>query len=533
MANLIKLVLVDLDNTLWDGVLLEDGLEKLRLNNLFVDRLRQLDKIGVLLAIVSKNYSIDVEEALAHFGVSDLFIANESSFDPKSANVHTILRFVRFDPAVCLFVDDSAYEREEVVHAFPEIRAISPDDFLNFGCGTEAWAVASSWEEGRIRKKSYIEDGIRRSAETTYSGTFRQFLRQSGLLLKIAPPSEQSIARISELAQRTNQSNFSTNRYTQTEIRQLLNSPLHKTFIATASDRYGMYGMIGFASLRLEKKQAVIQDLMLSCRIQGKGVESAMISVLAEKAKAAGMERLMGLYRPTRRNGQISGVFQMLGFTATGEEGEYQQFEISLYNSHLPRPSHVRIVVSDSPIIDEDVGIPFIRHIVKSCINQKIIGGNILDIGAGWDGVLGTNCDRFLLVDGNKHVRLDMEQYPHTDIVADGQKMSLIDDETFDSALCLEVLEHCTDPFLLCKELIRILRIGGTAIVSAPMNFPIHDTPADYWRFTPDGLKRLFWGKASLVHEYVEGENDHPIRTVLVMRKDAILSDYTIDKDSR
>ena len=116
MANLIKLVLVDLDNTLWDGVLLEDGLEKLRLNNLFVDRLRQLDKIGVLLAIVSKNYSIDVEEALAHFGVSDLFIANESSFDPKSANVHTILRFVRFDPAVCLFVDDSAYEREEVVH---------------------------------------------------------------------------------------------------------------------------------------------------------------------------------------------------------------------------------------------------------------------------------------------------------------------------------------------------------------------------------------------------------------------------------
>lgn len=519
MSELIKLVLVDLDGVLWDGVLLEDGLAELRLNQPLAERLRRLDGMGVLLAVISKNHPDDVEEALLHFGVSDLFVTREVSFEPKSEGVTKALRLFRFAPEACLFIDDTAFEREEVSHAFPGMRTVTPEDFIKRYSGDEAWAVASAPEAGRLRKQSYIEEKARRAAEMSHTGAFRQFLRQSGLTLKVGPAAESSAERISELTQRTNQINFSSNRYDPEAVRQLLASPRHQGFIATAADRYGDYGMIGFACLRHEGGQAVIQDLMLSCRIQGKGVESAFIAVLAEKAKAGGVERFIGLYRPTRRNGRISGAFQALGFTPAGEEGGYQRFVINPRETLPARPSHIRVVVSNTAVMDEDVGIPFIRAIVRTCVADKLVRGTILDVGAGWDGVLGENCDQFLEQDSAKHIRLDVERYPRTDIVADAQDMAQIDDESFDSALCLEVLEHCENPFALSKELIRVLRSGGVAVVSAPMNFPIHDTPGDYWRFTPDGLKHLFDGKAAVVSEHIEGKNDHPVRTVLVLRK--------------
>lgn len=519
MSEPIKLVLLDLDGTVWDGVLLEDGLTNLRLNNTLVDALRRLDDMGVLLAVVSKNHMSDVAEALDFFRIADLFVDYKASFTAKSIEIYTLLRWIRFSPEVCLFVDDTAFEREEVRHAFPEMGCVSPEEFVDFFNKDDNWAIASSPEEGRLRKQSYRDDKVRRNAETDYNGTFRQFLHQSGLTLKIGRPSSASAARISELTLRTNQINFSSNRYTVADVEALLDSPHFECYIATVADRYGDYGTVGFACLRHEGRQAVIQDLMLSCRVQGKGVETALITVLMEKAKAGGLERMIGLYRPTRRNGQIASVFQLLGFSTAGEEGEYQRYLFDFCREIPARPGHMRVIVSNGFLDNKDVGIPFVRHIVQACIAEKLVQGLILDVGAGWDGVLGEDCDEFIEVHNNKHVRLDMEHYPRTDIVADAQAMSNVEDDSFDAVFCLEVLEHCTNPFALSQEIFRVLRAGGVAIVSAPMNFPIHDTPGDYWRFTPDGLKLLFKNKANLLAEHIEGHNDHPVRTVLVLRK--------------
>lgn len=519
MAEPIKLVFVDLDDTLWKGTLLEDGIADLQLNHPLVDQLKKLDEQGILLAISSKNHLADVENALEHFDIAEIFFTREVSFAPKSEGISTTLQLVRFAPEACLFIDDTAFEREEVAHAFPEIQTASPDEFINNYAKSDIWAITSTPEVSRTRKQSYIEEKCRQIAEDSYIGTFRQFLHQSGLFIKISPALEKSTERISELTIRTNQINFSTNRYDPEGIRKLLNSPKHKSFIATAADRYGEYGMIGFVCLRHEGMHAVIQDLMLSCRIQGKGVEAAIITVMAEKAKAAGLDRLIGLYRPTRRNGQISGAYQALGFTPCGEDHDHHRFDINLHTTLPKRPAHIRIVVSDTGVTDEDIGIPFIRNIVQSGVLGKLVKGTILDIGAGWDGVLGENCDLFLETHGNKHIRLDMDRYPRTDIIANAQDMPHIMSESYDSVLCLEVLEHCTNPFALSKELIRVLRVGGVAVVSAPMNFSIHDTPGDFWRFTPDGLKILFKDQMEVIAEHIEGENDHPVRTILIMRK--------------
>ncbi|SHN12355.1 HAD-IIIC family phosphatase [Roseibium suaedae] len=519
MSDPIKLILLDLDETLWKGILLEDGLEGLHLMQPMADRLRALDKQGILIAAVSKNHADDVDAALKHFGLSDLFFTKEVSFEPKSSAVARILALVRFAHEACLFVDDTAFEREEVAHAFAGLRTVTPEQFLESFQQPGDWAISSSEEESQRRKSSYISEQVRRQAEAQHSGTFRQFLRDSALAVKVGPGSLEAAGRISELTLRTNQINFSSNRYQVDQVKDLLASAQHESYLAAAADRYGDYGVIGFACLRYEGEIAVVQDLMLSCRIQGKGVEAALITVLAEKAKLRGAKQLTGLYRPTRRNGQISGVYQSLGFAQAGDEGEYQRFTLQLDTAALQVPPHVRLVVSDAPVTDKDIGIPFVRDVVERYTAASTVHGGIIDIGAGWDGVLGEDCDTFLEVNGNKHIRLDMDRYPKTDIVANAQDMKDVADESFDSALCLEVLEHCTDPFALSRELIRVLRKGGHAVVSAPMNFPIHDTPGDFWRFTPDGLKLLFAGHAKVVSEYIEGQNDYPVRTVLVLQK--------------
>jgi FkbH-like protein len=519
MTNPIKLVLLDLDGTLWDGTLLEDGLEGVRLNRALAQRVAELDALGILLAAVSKNHPDDVEAALGRFDLSARFFATEASFEPKSAAVSKVLRLVRFAPESCVFVDDTAFEREEVAHAIPGIRAVSPEDFLASLASSKTWAVSSSPEEALVRKRFYLSEQKRQQVQAESTGTFREFLQESGLAVKIGPAPYTSAGRISELTQRTNQLNFSANRYQLDDVQRLLESPEHACFLATARDRYGDYGVIGFASLHYLDGKATIQDLMLSCRIQGRGVETALVAALALKAKAGGARQLIGLYRPTRRNGQIAGTFERASFSLSGEEGEYRVYVLQLDGALPLAPRHVRLIVCESPITEKDVGIPFVRDLVKRCVEESVVIGRILDVGAGWDGVLGEDCDLFLEVGENKHVRLDMERYPHTDIVADAQDMRDIGDGSFDSALCLEVLEHCTDPFALSRELIRVLRPGGTAVVSAPMDFPIHDTPGDYWRFTPDGLKLLFKGRATVVAEHVEGRNDHPVRTVLILRK--------------
>lgn len=513
----VKLVIVDLDNTLWDGTLLEDGLDGLKLNQSFADMLVQLDGRGILLAVSSKNNTEDAENALNYFGLSDLFVRKEISFAPKSEGIHKLLRFFRFAPSACLFVDDTIFEREEVKHSFPEICTASPEEFAEFKSDF-LWAYASSPNEAWLRKKSYLEEVSRRSEESSHTGTFRQFLRQSGLTLRIYPASLKSKDRISELTRRTNQINFSTNRYSDDEVADLLESENHLCFIASVSDRYGDYGMVGFVCVRIEEKTAVMQDLMLSCRVQGKGLESAIIAAMADKIREKDIYKLIGLYRPTRRNGLISGAYQKMGFSPVDGGGDYQKYEIDLSEEGLKYPEHIK-VVAEAGHESFASGVPFVCNIVKECISKNLLTGRLLDIGAGGDEVLGENCDNYIEVGGIRHVRLDIERFPKTDIVADALDMDVVADGEYDSVVCLEVLEHCTNPFTLSIELLRILRPGGVAVVSAPLNYVIHDTPGDYWRFTPDGLKQLFLGRVSIISEHVEGDSDFPVRSVLVFRK--------------
>ena len=516
----IKLVIMDLDGTLWDGILLEDGREGVRPKPEVVAALRALDERGILLSVASKNHPADVEEVLRRFGLDDLFLFPEITWDPKPEAVARILRAFRFSPAHALFVDDTAFEREAVRAALPQVRVATPEQFPGL-CATPELA-GNQTGESKSRKAFYRDEQVRRAAEREHAGTYREFLRGLNLEVRLGPATEASADRIVELVQRTNQINFSTNRYRREEVLELLRSAQHSAYVISARDRFGRYGIIGFACVRREPSgTAVVQDLMLSCRIQGRGVEAATIATLAAEMQQAGCGELRGVYRRTERNQHIASVYARLGFRPLGREQERELFALDLRGTLPAVPEHIRLVRCADVASEHNEGIPFVRRIVAELVEQGALHGEIIDIGAGWDGVLGEDCDTWLATAGNRHVRLDLERYPRTDIVANAQSMPQLATASFDSLLCLEVLEHCTDPFALAREALRILRPGGAAVISAPMNYVIHEHPGDYWRFTPAGLKLLFAAGAEVLECAIEGDPEHPVRTVLTLTKKA------------
>ncbi|MAE71317.1 MAG: hypothetical protein CME06_12730 [Gemmatimonadetes bacterium] len=513
-----KLVIVDLDGTLWDGILLEDGIGGLSPRADMVATLRALDQRGILLSIVSKNHPEDALAALEEFGLADLFVFPQITWDPKSDAVKRILKSVRFSPAHAVFVDDTAYERELVRAMLPDIGVTTPEELPSLA--TAPALTGHRTEESGARKRFYRDEELRQQAEAEHEGAYRSFLQEIGLEIRVGPANERCAERVAELVQRTNQINFSNNRYDQEQVRALLESARHRCFVVSAQDRFGPYGIIGFASIRDDGDgSAFIQDLMLSCRIQGRGVESALIATLAKLMSDAGHGEIVGLYRGTARNTHIANVYSRLGFTPVelGREGHHFSLDLT---SPLPQaPSHVRVVHCDDVSAERNEGIPFVRRIVEDLVKHDVVSGKIIDVGAGWDGVLGEDCDQWLTRGENSHIRLDQETYPRTDIVANAQHMPDVDTDAFDSLLCLEVLEHCTNPFELSREILRVLRPGGAAVISAPMNYVIHEHPGDYWRFTPDGLKMLLNDGADVIREDVEGDPEHPVRTVLTIRK--------------
>jgi FkbH-like protein len=514
----IKLVVMDLDGTLWDGILLEDGLDGVTPKAEVIEALRSLDRRGILLSVASKNHPADVEKALRRFGIEDLFLFPQVTWDPKPEAVGRILRAFRFSPAHALFVDDTPFEREAVRGSMSQIRVATPEELPRL-CATPELA-GNTTGEAKTRKAFYRDEERRRQAETKHDGTYRAFLKGLNLEVRMGPATEASADRIVELVQRTNQINFSTNRYQRAEVLDLLHSAEHASYVISARDRFGRYGIIGFACVhRSADGVASIQDLMLSCRIQGRGVEAATIATLAAEMQSAGCREIQGVYRRTERNQHISSIYTRLGFQAIGRENERELFSLELAAKLPSVPEHIRLVLCDSVASELNEGIPFVRRIVADLAAQGALHGEIIDIGAGWDGVLGEDCDSWLATADNRHVRLDLERYPRTDIVADAQSMPELASERFDALLCLEVLEHCTDPFALAREAVRVLRPGGTAVVSAPMNYVIHEHPGDYWRFTPAGLQLLFGEAVELLDCEIEGDPEHPIRTVLTLAK--------------
>ncbi len=311
----VKCVVWDLDNTLWDGILVEDGPAKLKLKSISIQAVKELDRRGILNSIASKNNYDDAMRVLKDAHLDEYFLFPQISWGPKSDGVKAIAESLNISMDSILFIDDADFELQQVKAFCPEARILDAREVGRL-LDLEETDVPIT-PEASARRKMYQIDANRKQLAQTFGNDYMGFLKQSNIRLNITPLSEENLERVHELTQRTNQMNFSGNRYDKDVLRTILATPYLDTYVLDCEDRFGKYGVVGFSIV--DQREPRMTDLMFSCRVQSKRVEHEFLSFLIRKYLDRTGKLLIANYRKTERNAPSGRVFDDLGMQKIGE----------------------------------------------------------------------------------------------------------------------------------------------------------------------------------------------------------------------
>ena len=314
VSKKIKCVVWDLDNTLWDGILVEDGPAKLKLKPRIAQTLKELDERGILHSIASKNNRDQAMSALKTFGIQEYFLCPQISWEPKSRGIEAIARQLNIGVDTLLFVDDSEFELQQVRAVQPEVRVLNAERYLGI-VEMEICQVPVT-SESRQRRKMYQVESERQSIAGSFGDDYMNFLRYCNIRLNIQPMTEANLSRVHELTQRTNQMNFSGNRYEKNVLEHILSTPHLDTYVLDVEDRFGSYGVVGFSIV--DSRVPLMTDLMFSCRVQSKRVEHAFLACIIRKYIAVTGRDFVANYRKTPGNAPSGRVFSDMLLQETG-----------------------------------------------------------------------------------------------------------------------------------------------------------------------------------------------------------------------
>ncbi len=305
----VKCVVWDLDNTLWEGILVEDGPEKLRLKPGIVEVIQELDRRGILHSIASKNNREEALQVLKNFHLDEYFLHPQISWSPKSSGIKAIASRLNIGTDTLLFVNDSEFEFQQVKAIHPEVRTLSADQYPTLPERKDCQAPVTA--EAATRRKMYQVEANRQEIAEGFGQDYMAFLKHCDIRLNIRSLADENFDRVHELTQRTNQMNFSGNRYDREVLKRIHATPHLDTYVLDCEDRFGSYGVVGFCIV--DRREPRMTDLMFSCRIQSKRVEHAFLAFLIGKYLAECGKDFFVNYRETERNAPSGRVFTDMG----------------------------------------------------------------------------------------------------------------------------------------------------------------------------------------------------------------------------
>lgn len=314
-SKLIKCVVWDLDQTLWTGVLIEDGGDKVVLKPRVREIIQELDRRGIVQSVASKNNFDDAISVLKAHGLHEYFLYPQISWGPKSEAIKAVAKRLNLGLDTFLFVDDSSFELAEAAAHCPDLRVLNAERYLDIPDLRECQVPVT--EEGANRRQMYRQEALRETAAREFaSGDHVAFLRECQIEMVVERLDMGNLERVHELTQRTNQMNFSGNRYKRAALESILAEAKTDTFVLSCKDRFGSYGIIGFALVAPEEPR--MTDLMFSCRVQSKRLEHAILGYLVSRYRGAGRSEFWANYRRTPRNEQSGRVFMDVGMLDVG-----------------------------------------------------------------------------------------------------------------------------------------------------------------------------------------------------------------------
>lgn len=331
-AAKVKCVVWDLDNTLWNGILVEtEDPMTLTLRPGIRELMEELDRRGIIQSAASKNDFEPAMEVLNHLGVAEYFLYSQISWGPKSGAVEQIAKSLNIGIDTLALIDDTAFERQQVQSVWPQVRTYDVTEIDSFLARPEFDVPATA--ESRSRRAMYRAEEQRNTLMKAEHTDIVDFLRKCNLKLHIfIPMTEEEKLRCYELTVRTNQLNMSGRKYTPEEFEEVLARPDHKNFAFSCADDFGEYGIVGFGQYRVEGEVLICTEFAMSCRVAGKFVESALFSYLLKNENCKGGSFAV---QKTKKNTLLRNTLEQIGFQTQHDSGETVSytFTANLLNS--------------------------------------------------------------------------------------------------------------------------------------------------------------------------------------------------------
>ncbi len=348
-----KVLVLDADNTLWGGVVGEEGPLGIELGDspsgesfrAFQKYCKTLSKRGVLLTVSTKNNDADAREPFHQnpdmvLGIDD-FAAFEANWEPKAMAIERMAQELRLGLDSFVFFDDNPAEREQVRQALPMVEVVEvpsePADYigaLEAGRYFEALAIT---EADRKRASQYQTERKRRDAKRDF-GDLDSYLESLQMVAEVSPVNDENLQRVVQLIGKTNQFNLTTRRHPREWVVGVRDNARAVDLTVSVRDRFGDHGLVAMVMAVPEGDDTLrIDTFLMSCRVIARGVEDFMFGQVIARARALGFARVVGEYIPSRKNMQVADLYERFGLTRSGEQDGVHRFEALLDSLEPPK----------------------------------------------------------------------------------------------------------------------------------------------------------------------------------------------------
>lgn len=350
----IKVVVWDGDNTLWDGTVFYKDKENIKIKPGTKEALKELDKRSIKSTICSKNYYEDVDNILKKFEIEKYFQHPQIGWGLKSDAIRKLAKEFQVSFDEMLFVDDDPFQRAEVKSQIPEINIFDASDPLDV-LGLESVMPLNATEEDRKRVQLLKEQRDREQAEKSHKGDFKDFLMQCDMVMTVRPIEEEDWPRVTQLLNRTNELNATTNRYSLEQLKESFEKNHDIVMVVELTDKFGEYGSIAETIIEQKEYGWFIRDLTVSCRTMGRGIGSALVVAILNYAKENSVKKIVGKLVETESNWRIKPLYENRNFRKMSADGKITYYEFDLDKDELPSyPPWIKVNFLMKPVEERE-----------------------------------------------------------------------------------------------------------------------------------------------------------------------------------
>lgn len=367
VANIIKSIfgknkkgfVLDLDNTLWGGVIGDDGVDNIQLGpetsagqvySEIQQYIKQHKQLGIILGINSKN---DEQNAIAGLNhpdsllTPDDFIAIKANWEPKDRNFKEIANELNLLPESLVFVDDNPAERHIVAEQIPGVSAPEIGESHQYIVNIDRngfFETTYLSDDDLKRNMMYQENAKRVKARASFSD-YGEYLDSLEMKAVIKPFESLYMARIAQLTNKSNQFNLTTKRYTQGEIEAAAENEEYITLYGKLEDKFGDNGVVALCIGHLSEGICHVELWLMSCRVLKRDMECAMLDCLVANCKNAGITEIRGYYYPTAKNGMVKNFYRDMGFEQLSEDSNGSSWSLDIRGSYIIKNKHIQVEV--------------------------------------------------------------------------------------------------------------------------------------------------------------------------------------------